>query len=446
MKIIIAGAGEVGFHLAKLLVEESHNIILIDTVKHRLEYVESHLDALTIHGDSSSFKILLEAKVAKADLLIAVTSTEETNIITTIIGKKLGAKRTIARISKLEYLIDKKTLNIRDLGIDELISPESLAAREIKRLLKDTAVSDSFEFENGKLSLIGIQLNENSPILGKSLSQLIPPGAQRDFVAVAIHRGSQTIIPKGDTIFHLNDHVYFIAHSEGTEIILQFTGKKNVPIKNLMILGGSRTGRHLARRLGRDYNIKLIEKDRDKCHELADELPETLIINGDGTQVELLEEENLRNMDAFVAVTGNSETNIISCLVAKKRGMKKTIALVENIEYLSMSQNIGIDSLINKKLIAANFIFRYIRKGEIVSLTSIYGIEAEILEFNVTEKSKITKRVIRDLKFPNNAIIGGVIRDNRGFVPSGEFKIQTGDRVVVFTLMNSIHKVEKFFK
>jgi trk/ktr system potassium uptake protein len=445
MRIIIAGAGDVGFHLAKLLAQESHDIILIDQNKMRLDYADNHLDVLAIKGDATSYKTLKEADVSKADLLIAVTSMQETNIATSIIGKSLGAKKTIARISNMEYLIDKKTLDLSNLGIDELISPESLAAREIKRLLKDSAVSDSFDFENGKLSLIGIQINENSPLLTKTLAEFGFSNENRKFIAVAIHRGEETIIPKGDTVFHINDHIYFIAEAEGTDEILHITGKENVDIKKIMILGGSRTGKHLCRRLNSIYHTKIVESIRDKCEDIADEFDNVLVINGDGTDVELLEEEGIWNMDAFIAVTGNSETNIISCIVAKNRGVKKTIAMVENIEYLNLTQNIGIDSLINKKLLAANFIFRYIRKGEIVSFTSIHGIDAEILEFNVTEKSKIIKKAIKNHSFPKTAIIGGVIRNNKGFIPNGDFIIQPEDRVVVFTQSDYIKKVEKYF-
>jgi trk/ktr system potassium uptake protein len=445
MKVIIAGAGDVGFHLAKLLAQESHDIVLIDKNTKRLDYADNHLDIMAVRGDATSYKTLKEANISKADLLIAVTSMQETNLATAIIGKSLGAKKTIARISNMEYLIDKKTLNLEDLGIDELISPESLAAREIKRLLKDSAVSDSFEFENGKLSLIGIQINENSPLLAKTLAQFGFNNENRKFVAVAIHRGDETIIPKGETEFYVNDHIYFIAEAEGTDDILHITGKENVEIKNIMILGGSRTGKHLCRRLSQTYHTKIVENIRDKCEDIADEFDNVLVINGDGTDVELLEEEGIWNMDAFIAVTGNSETNIISCIVAKNRGVKKTIAMVENIEYLNLTQNIGIDSLINKKLLAANFIFRYIRKGEIVSFTSIHGIDAEILEFNVTEKSKIIKKAIKDHSFPKTAIIGGVIRNNKGFIPNGDFKIEPNDRVVVFTQSDYINKVEKYF-
>lgn len=446
MKIIIAGAGEVGFHLARLLATEAQDIILIDTSKEKLERAQSLMDVHTLRGDATSFKILKEAAIENADLLIAVTSSGDTNVTTCIIGKKLGAKKTIARINNMEYLVNKDILDLKSIGIDELISPESLAAREIKRLLKESAVTDSFDFEDGKLSFIGIQINEQAPCIDKSLGESAYLNPDNNFVTVALHRNNETIIPRGNTRIKVGDQVYFIAQSEGMNQVLKFTGKERMEIKNVMILGGSRTGVHAARRLCRQYNIKLIELDKEKSFELADELPEVLIINGDGTNADLLEEEGIHAMDAFIAVTGNSETNILAALVAKKRGVAKTIAMVENIEYINLSQNIGLDTMINKKLIAANFISRYIRKGEVISLTGINGVDAEILEFKVTEGSKIVRKPIKDLNFPKYAIIGGVIRNGEGLITLGDFQIKPGDRVVVFSLNKCIHDVEQFFK
>lgn len=446
MKIIIAGAGEVGFHLARLLATEAQDIILIDTVKERLDKAQTLMDVHTVRGDSTSFKVLHDARIADADLLIAVTSSGDTNITTCIIGKKLGARKTIARISNMEYLIDKQVLDLKTLGIDELISPESLAAREIKRLLKETAVTDSFEFEQGKLTFLGIQIDEHAPSLDKTLIESAYLNPENNFITVAVHRNGTTVIPRGNTRLQLGDHAYFIAQEGGIDAVLKFAGKERVEIRNLMILGGSRTGVHTARRLCKQYKIKLIEIDKDKSFELADELPEVLVINGDGTSADLLEEEGINHMDAFVAVTGNSETNILASLVAKSRGVGKTIAMVENVEYINLSQNIGLDTMINKKLIAANFISRYIRQGEVISLTGIHGVDAEILEFKVVEGSKIVRKRIKELDFPKYAIIGGVVRNDVGYITLGDFQIQPNDRVVVLTLHKCIHDVEQFFK
>ncbi len=448
MRIIIAGAGDVGYHLAKLLAYEEQDIVIIDKDQECLNQAATNLDVVTIKGSSTSYKTLQEADVSKADLLISVTSSEETNLTTAIIGKHMGAKRTVARIQNEEYLFDKDKIDLAKLGIDELISPESLAAREIKRLLKEMAITDNFDFDEGKLSLIGLNIEEDSRISGKTIQEAAKLNGEQNYITVAILRETETIIPHGSTTFEPGDHAYFITAQDGIDSILKMVSKKDVGkkvIKKVMILGGSKVGVFAAKRLSKKYNVKLIEKGKDKCFALADELEDVLIINGDVRDIELLEAEGIGNMDAFIAVTGNTETNIMSCLVAKKFNVNKTIALVENIDYIHLSQNIGVDTMINKKLIAANFIFRYIRKGEIISLTSIHGVDAEVLEFIVKEGSKITAKPIKDLGFPQSAIIGGAVRDGKGMTTTGNFQFKPKDRAVVLCQPDCIHKVESFF-
>jgi len=446
MRIIIAGAGEVGFHLAKLLAYEKQDIVLIDTDKDKLSQVANSMDVAVIRGNSAYFSVLEEAQVAKASLLLAITSSEETNLATAIIAKKLGAKKTVARISNIEFLLKKEKTALKQLGIDELISPESLAAREIKRLLKETAITDTFDFDHGLLSLIGINVDEGSALHKKSIAELSYLNPDHNFITVAILRNNETIIPRGNTEFHLNDHAYFITEPNGIERVLSFTSKERRNIKNVMVLGGSRIGFHTARKLSIKFNVKMIERDKEKCFDLADKLPGTLVINADGSDVELLKSEGIAEMDAFIAVTGNSESNIISCLLAKNQGVPKTIALVENIDYIHLSQNVGVDTMINKKLIAANFIFRYIRQGEVLDLTSLHGVDAEILEYEVTESSKIVEMELKDVDFPKSAIVGGVIRKGQGFTTTGGFRFKPKDRVVVLSKPECIGKVESLFK
>ncbi len=446
MRIIIAGAGEVGFHLAKLLAYEKQDIVLIDTDKDKLTQVANSMDVAVIIGNATYFSVLEEAKVSKASLLLAVTSSEETNLATAIIAKQLGAKKTVARISNIEFLLKKEKTALKQLGIDELISPESLAAREIKRLLKETAVTDTFDFDHGLLSLIGINVDEGSALHNKAIAELAHLNPDHNFITVAILRNNETIIPRGNTEFQLNDHAYFITEPSGIERVLSFTSKERRNIKNVMLLGGSKIGFHTARKLSIKYHVKLIEMDKEKCFKLADQLPGTLVINADGSDVELLKSEGIAEMDAFIAVTGNSESNIISCLLAKNQGVPKTIALVENIDYIHLSQNVGVDTMINKKLIAANFIFRYIRQGEVLDLTSIHGVDAEILEYEVTGSSKIVEMELKDVDFPKSAIVGGVIRKRQGFTTTGGFKFKPKDRVVVLSKPECIAKVESLFK
>lgn len=445
MKIIIAGAGDVGFHLAMLLSYENQEITIIDTDEEKLKHIASKLDVATIKGNCTSYKSLEEADVKNARLLISATSSEETNITTAIFAKHLGANKTVARVKNLEYLQDREREYLRELGIDEIISPEYLASKEIKRLLNSTILTDVFDFEGGKLTLLGILIDEQCVLRNKSLSQLAHLNPENDFITVAILRKGETIIPHGDNLFLPDDHAYFIAKPSGVNRVLDFSHIKKKAIKNVMILGGSSIARHTAKRLSEKYNVKLIEQNKQKCFQLADEMPNVMVIHGDGRNADLIDEEGLENMDAFIALTGNSETNIISSLVAKDHGVGKTIALVENVDYIHLSQNIGVDTLINRKLIAANFIFRYIRKGDILAITSIHGVDAEIVEFYVKEKSKITTQYIKNLNFPKNALISGIVRKEKSIIPNGDFRIRTDDRVVVLCAPQCIHKVEGFF-
>ncbi|MBT8259752.1 MAG: Trk system potassium transporter TrkA [Flavobacteriaceae bacterium] len=450
MKIIIAGAGEVGFHLAKLLSYESQEITLIDPSRQSLLYAESHLDIKVVKGDATSIRLLKEAKIKKAELFIAVTSSQTTNITACVLAKQLGAQKTIARISNTEFIDFKDEVGFPKLGIDELISPEQLAAKEIELLLNQSVFNDTYEFENGALTMLGLNLTKTAQIIGKTVkeaAQLVP---DVHFVPIAIKRfGSHlTTIPRGDTLFTEGDHVVFITSKGGDEELCKLAGLYKTEIKNVMILGGGRIGRKTTKGLTEDkgrFNVKIIEKDKDRSFELADRLPNALIIKGDGRNVEILEEESIADMDAFIAVTGNSETNIISSLVAKNRGVKKTIALVENMDYFELTHSIGIDTLINKKLLAANNIFRYIRKGDVVAMTKLSSMDAELLEFIVKPTSKICNKIIKKVNFPLSAIIGGVIRDGEGMLALGDFKILAGDRIVVCCLPNSIRKVESFF-
>ncbi len=365
-----------------------------------------------------------------------------------MLAKQLGCKRTIARISNTEFVDNKEMINFKDLGIDELISPEELAAAEIQLLLNKSAFNDTYEFEGGRLTMVGVSLPRSAPFVGKMVREAAKIFPELHFMPIALQRlGTQfTVIPRGDTVFKEGDQVYFITTSEGVDELYKLTGKKKEEIKNVMILGGSKVGFKTARDLcAKKFNVKLIEKDKEKAFDLSDDLPNALVINGDGRNVELLEEESLESMDAFIAVTGNSETNIMSCLVAKSKHIKKTIALVENMDYFQLSHSIGIDTLINKKLLAADKIFRYIRKGEVVALMRLNNLNAEILEFVVKPNSRVTGSIIRELDFPKQATIGGVVRDGEGVIALGGFKIKAGDRVVVCCLPEAIPKIERLF-
>jgi len=445
MRIIIAGMGDVGYQLAKQLSIESHDIIAIDLDQDRLSYTDQMADILTINGSSTSISTLKKADIDKADLLVAVTSSEEVNLTSAILAKKLGAKRTIARISNDEYLESSGELNFKELGVDFMIYPEGLAAIETVNLINRTAATDVLEFEDGKLSVMGLRLDKSAAIIQKKIFEVTQEFKNIDFRVVAIHRNFRTIIPTGNDKFLPNDQVFVISKPEGHDTILRLAGKENIQFDNIMILGGGKIGRRVASMLSNKMTVKLIDNDPDKTFELADQLPNTLVIKGDGRDIDLLAQEGIIDVDAFVAVTEDAETNIISCLMAKHLGVKKAIALVDKVDYIPLTQTIGLDSLINKKLISANNIVRFIKKGGLVSYSTLEGIDAVILEYIAQPGSHITQSKLAKLDLPKGTIIGGFIRNDEGHIGVGESKINAGDKVVVFSLPDAVEKLEKFF-
>lgn len=444
MKIIVAGAGEVGTHLAKMLSSEFHDIMVIDPDEESLKNIGSNLDLLTIKGSATSFEVLKDAKVKRADLFIAVTHSEETNITATIIAKKLGAKKTVARVDNNEYIEPENISHFTSLGIDYLIYPERIAAREVVNMLGQGEIFESVDFSGGKLSLYVIKLDEKALILNQTLTS-ISSEQTTDFRAVAITRKGKTIIPRGNDQFQLNDLAYVVTNRAGIKDVMKYSGKKKIEIKDIMILGGSRIGKRVAKSLENRFNIKLIEINKEKSAELADHLSNSLVIAGDGRNIDLLNEEGLANMDTFIAVTGNSETNILSCLLAKKMGVKKTIAEIENIDYIDLGESMGIDTIINKKLITASRIFTFTMSAEVETMKCLTGSDADVLEFVAKENSRITNASLRKIDFPKDAIVGGIIRGNKSFIATGDSVIKPDDRVVVFALPSAVKKLDNFF-
>lgn len=445
MKMIIAGAGEVGYHLAKQLSMDEHDITIIDIDSSRLDKIGSSLDVLTLAGSSTELSILKAAKVENTDLVVAVTSSEAININTAILSKKLGAGKTIARVSNDEYISGDYKDMFKNLGVDNLIYPEDLAAIELVKLVERAAATDVIEFENGLLTLIGLKLDKNAKVIHKSMKDAASEYNAIDFRIVAIQRGLRTIIPSGSDIFLPNDQIFVITNSGGHDKILEIAGKDKTKIDNMMILGGGKIGRKAAKLLEDEINIKIIEKDKEKSVELADFLQRALVIQGDGRDIDLLAQEGIVDMDGFIAVTEDAETNIITCLMAKHLGVTKTIALVDNVDYIPLTQTIGLDSLINKKLITASNISRFIRKASIISIASLQGIDAEVVEYVVGDNAKVIKAPIRDIKFPKNVILGGYVRNGEGYIAVGNSQLLPGDKVVVVALPDEFSKVEKFF-
>lgn len=446
MRIVIAGMGDVGYHLAKQLSNEEHDIIAIDMDQQRLSYSDSMADILTINGSSTNISTLKQAHIEKADLFVAVTSFEEVNVTSAILAKKLGARKTIARISNSEYLDENVDIKFSEIGIDFMIYPEELAAREMVNLILRSAATDVMDFEGGKLSVIGLRLDKDAPVIRKTIVDIAKEFESFDFRIVALHRNFRTIIPKGNDRFLPNDQVFVITRPEGNSVVLKLAGKEEIKFDNIMILGGSKIGRRVAQLLEDRMTVKLIESDEEKSLQLADSLTKTLVIKGDGRDIDLLAQEGIIDVDAFVAVTEDAETNIITCLMSKHLGVKKAIALVDKVNYIPLTQTIGLDSLINKKLIAANNISRYIRKSEVLALSTLEGIDADIMEYVVQPNSPITKKPIKDLGFPKEAIIGGIIRGDESMIAVGDTKIQNGDKVVVFSLPGGVKQTEKYFK
>jgi trk system potassium uptake protein TrkA len=431
-----------------LLSFESQDITLIDADKEALNYADSHLDIRAIKGDPSALATLKKAEVDKADMIIAVTPSETTNLMCCLLAKQIGCKKTISRITDIDFEKYKKDVDFQALGIDELVSPEELAAEEIKLLIHQSAFENSHEFEDGALTMMGTTLEEDAPFIGKTVREAaeIFPGVH--FMPIAIKRKEtiNTIIPRGDTCFEEGDQVYFTTLPEGVSELYSLTGEVKNKIKNVMILGGGRVGYMTAADLcSRGINVKLIELDKERAIEMAEKLPDSLIIHGDGRDVALLLEENLDEMDAFLGVTNDSETNIMSCLMAKSKDVSKIIALIENMDYFELTKSIGVDTLVNKKMLTANTIFRYIRRGEVVDLAKLNNMDAEIVEFKVQPNAKVIGKAIKSLDFPKTATIGGVIRNGAGIIALGDFIIQQDDLVLVCCLPQSIRRVEQLF-
>lgn len=445
MRIVIAGAGEMGSHLAKMLSGNGHDITIVDKDPKALDVVGSLADIITIEGDSTAFATLRKASVRKCDLFIAVNHEENDNIVAATLAKQLGAKKSIARIDNEEYLEPNNKEIFIEMGIDYLFYPEKVAASEVINLLGHTSTTEYVDFSSGKLSLVVFRLDPTSSLIGRKLSGFSEEEGLLAYRTVAITRSGQTIIPRPDECFMDGDTVYVIARQDAVREVMEFSGQSSIEIKNMMILGGSRIGIQIAAALQDDVNVKLVDYSADWAYRLAEVLERTLIINEDGRNTEAMMEEGLSNMDAFVAVTGRSETNILTAMLAKRLGVKKVIAEVENLNYINLAESIGIDTIINKKLVTASNIFRFTMSTDVQAIKCLTGSDAEVLEFIVKPNSPATKSRIRDMDFPDDAIIGGIVRGDKVFIAVGNTEIRAYDRVVVFAMRGSVGRVGYYF-
>ncbi|MCG8372325.1 MAG: Trk system potassium transporter TrkA [Balneolales bacterium] len=445
MKIVIIGAGEIGYDLASVLSKEKHDVTVLDHQKECLNRASDTIDCLAIEGNATSGKDLVNAGVNIADIVISVTSVDEVNIIASMMSKRLGAKMVIARVRSDEFSHKNAPLSPADLGIDVMIHPELSAAKEIAHLLKRSAASDVINLAENRMQLIGIRLERNSPLSGKSLIDYSAEYSDITFRVVAIGRRGLTLVPKGPVRLQAFDQIFVLAKTEDIPRIVETTGKKETELHRVMISGGSAIGSMIARILCTDqtkkWSIKLIEPDYDKAEELAIELKNAMILHGNPTDPDLLATEGITDMDAFIAVTDDEESNIISCLMAKHLDVKKTVALVSKPDFIPLSQTIGLDAVINKKVAASNEIHRYVRKGKVISVTELRGIKAEVIELQATEKSKVVGKEIQKLKLPDACVIGGVLCNGSVEIATGSTVIKPNDRVMVFCMPEAIDKV-----
>ena len=443
MKIIIAGAGAVGTHLAKMLSKEKHTIVLLDEKTEKIKQLESSYEILAVVGSPTSLKDLREAQVPSADLFVAVTPYESTNITACLLATNLGAQKTLARIDNQEYLLPKNKEFFKSMGVDSLIYPERLAADEIVNGLKKGWVRQYLEFSDGELVVLATKIRESSPLCDQQLMHAFQ--ANNRLRVVVIKRGNETIIPTGKDQIKVNDIVYFLTTREGTEEVRILSGKEEFEIGSTMFLGASRIGVRAIQELPSSMNIKVIEQDKEKSMQLLEKTDKALDINGDGRDISLLKEEDIESYDAFVALSGNSETNILACLAAKNLGVKRTIAEVENNDYISMAESLDIGAIINKKIIAASHIYQLILGGD-VSVKCLTFVDVLVVELMAEDDSAITKDMLKNLKLPKNTTIGGIVRNDKGIVAVGDTQIQAGDRVLVFCGEDTVHKIEKLFK
>lgn len=445
MKIIIVGAHSIGRHLARLLSRNMEDITVIDDDEERLNRIGSDYDLLTLQGDPSSMKILREAGTKDADLFIAVSPDQSLNINCCIIAHALGSKKTVAKVDCEEYIEEEIADFYKQLGVDNLIYPEMLAARNINNGLKMSWVRERWDVHNGALVMLGIKLRETCTILNRPLRDLCGP--EDPYHVVAIKRGNDTIIPGGNDELKLYDLAYFMTTKQYIPYIRKIVGKEHyVDVKDVMVMGGGRTAVRAVNTMPGYMKPKVIEINHARCEELDQLLKDdALVINGDGRDVSLLMDEGIRNTQAFVALTSNAETNILACLTAKRQGVRKTVAMVESMDYANMAESLDIGTIINKRVIAASRIYQLMLDADVMNVTFLVSANADVVELIPKDGSKVTRKAVRDLGLPQGMTIGGLVRDGKGMLVSGNTQIMPGDSVVVFCHNLNMKKIEKFF-
>ncbi len=444
--VIVVGGGEVGFHLAERLSEETEDVVLIDSCAERAEDVGNRLDIMTVVGNGASLSVLEKAGIRKAKMVLAVTSIDEVNLIVSLAARRLGVEYVAARISSPDYYQRSSVLSGEALGIDLMINPERECARETLELLQSEVATDVASFADERVRMIGLKVREGARIAGKSLRQLAAELPEHHYATAAIQRGEQTLLPRGDDTIEAGDHIYLLTPQDELGDIPQLTGYEPFKLQRVMIAGGSEEGLQIATLLEQTgVDVTMIERDRKRCLELAEALPKALVLNGDATDLELLEMEGVAGMDAFVASTGNDETNLLISLLAKTVGARKVVTLIDDFSYLQLIPRLEIDASVSPRLSTVNAILRDVRGERITSVATIKGIDAETIEFVVAEGSKIICKRLDEIHFPPGGRLGILVRGEEVIVPQADTEVRAGDHAVMFALPTCIHDIEKLF-
>jgi len=446
MRVIIVGAGEVGYHLAERLSQENQDVVVVETDTERAERASELLDVLTVVGNGASIPILEKAGTRGAQILLAVTSLDEVNLVSCLAASRMGVDYTIARISNPDYYERGSVLSRERLGIDLMINPEREAAFEALQLLQSAAATDMANFAEGKVQLVGLVVREGATVAGKSVARLGVELKDYHYVLAAIVRDQETIIPDGSTRVEAGDHIYVLSPASEVPSIPPLAGYEPFNLKRVMIAGGSAEGFYLAQMLeNHGIECTILDRDRKRCLTLAEALPRSLVLHGDATDTELLEMEGVGGLDGYVAATGHDETNLLSALVAKSVGARKVVSLIEKFDYLPLVPKVGLDAAVSPRMSAVNAILRYVRRGRVMTVATLKGIEAEAIEFNVAKEAPIANRVIADISFPDDGIIGTIIRGDEILIPRGDDMVLPGDEVIVFALPDAVSEIEKLF-
>jgi trk system potassium uptake protein TrkA len=448
MRVIVVGAGEVGFDVARILAQEQHDVAVVDADPEALGRAADRLDVMTVTGSGTAATTLVDAGVEEADMLVAVTSIDEVNVIACMMADRLGVETTIARVRSDELTQHESVLSTHDFGIDVVIHPEESAAAEVTRLIRRASATDVLTFANERLQLVGMRIGEGYPVIGKTLREVATENSEIDFRIMAVVRGARTLLPRGDEKIHENDQIFVLGGPESVSRVAEAMGKSEVQMQNIMVLGGSKVGARVVEQLcdSDDRRVKLVEPDRERAQELSEVLPGALVLCGDATDVDLLASEGLSEMDAFVAVTDDEESNLVTCLMAKHLGVQKTVGLLSKPAYIPISQTIGLDAAVSTKLAVSREVTRFLRGKNVRSVATVHGLDAEILEIEAADDAKVVGKPLKDLSFPKGVLVGAVQQTDHAEVATGTTQINAGDRAIVFVLPGKEEDAEALFK